>query len=70
MSLQILHNARVWLCDAEGPHLSSGRTATDIIGDISVHVAASNALADFIYESDRGRHLWFVADLEALATRL
>ena len=45
MSLQILHNARVWLCDAEGPHLSSGRTATDIIGDISVHVAASNALA-------------------------
>lgn len=117
MSLQILNGVRVWLCDAEGPRLSTGRDATDIIGeacgaevdvialpaarltdkffdlstrlagefvqkfvnygaalaivgDITVHVAASNALRDFVYESNRGRHLWFVGDLEALAARL
>lgn len=117
MSLQLLNGTRIWLCDAEGPGLSSGRDATDIIGDtwgtevavvalpavrladefldlrtrlagefvqkfvnygltlaivgdISVHVAASTALRDFVYESNRGRHLWFVHDLEALAARL
>lgn len=117
MSLQTLNDVRVWLCDADGPRLSSGRDATDIIGDaygaevdvialpaarltdevfdlstrlagefvqkfvnygaalaivgdISVHLAASNALRDFVYESNRGRHLWFVDDLEALAARL
>ena len=117
MSLQILNDARVWLCDADGPPLSSGRDATDIIGDaygaevavialpasrladgffdlstrlagefvqkfvnygaalaivgdITVHLAASNALRDFVHESNRGRHLWFVDDLEALVARL
>jgi hypothetical protein len=40
------------------------------IGDISDAVAASNALRDFVRESNRGRHVWFVADLEALAARL
>lgn len=33
MSLQILNSARIWLCDADGPPLSTGRDATDIIGD-------------------------------------
>ena len=117
MSLLILNGARIWLCNAEGPRLSSGRDATDIIGDaygaevavialpanrltdeffnlstrlagefvqkfvnyglalaivcdISAHVAASTALRDFVYESNRGRHLWFVDNLEALAARL
>ncbi|MFD3263241.1 DUF4180 domain-containing protein [Phenylobacterium ferrooxidans] len=117
MSLQILNGVRVWLCDAEGPRLSTGRDATDIIGeaygaevdvialpaarltdeffdlstrlagefvqkfvnygaalaivgDITVHMAASNPLRDFVYESNRGRHLWFVGDREALAARL
>lgn len=117
MTLQILNGARVWLCDAEGPRLSSGRDATDIIGDaygsdvavialpaarladaffdlrtrlagefvqkfvnygvalaivgdISAHLAASTALRDFARESNRGRHLWFVDDLDALAARL
>ena len=44
--------------------------ALAIVGDISAHVAASTALRDFVYESNRGRHLWFVDDLEALAARL
>lgn len=117
MSLQILNGARIWLCDAQGPRLSSGRDATDIIGDaygadvavialpaarladevfdlrtrlagefvqkfvnygvalaivgdISAHVAASTALRDFVTESNRGRHLWFAENLDALAARL
>lgn len=115
--VQILKGARILLCDADGPVLSTGRDATDIIGDaygsdvvaivlpaarlsdaffdlstrlagefvqkfvnyglalaivgdISAHLAASTALRDFVYESNRGRHLWFVDDLEALAARL
>ncbi|MDO8378648.1 DUF4180 domain-containing protein [Phenylobacterium sp.] len=115
--VEILNGARVWLCDADGPRLSTGRDATDIIGDaygsdvvaialpaarlsddffdlstrlagefvqkfvnygvalvivgdISAHVAASTALRDFVYESNRGRHLWFAGSLEALAERL
>ena len=115
--VKTLNGVRVWLCDAAGPGLSSGRDATDIIGeaygaevdvialpaarltdaffdlrtrlagefvqkfvnygaalaivgDISAHVAASTALRDFVNESNSGRHLWFVDDLEALAARL
>lgn len=41
-----------------------------IVGDISDAVAASDALRDFVRESNRGRHVWFVADLEALAAKL
>jgi hypothetical protein len=41
-----------------------------VVGDISHHVAASNALRDFVYESNRGRHLWFVDSLKQLERRL
>jgi hypothetical protein len=41
-----------------------------IIGDISRHVGESSALRDFVYESNRGDHVWFVANLEELAHRL
>jgi len=44
--------------------------ALAIVGDISAHVAASTALRDSVTESNRGRHLWFAGDLEALAARL
>jgi hypothetical protein len=43
-----------------------------IIGDISRHVAASNSLRDFVYETNRGHEIWFlptVADLEARLAR-
>ena len=40
------------------------------VGDISAHVAASNALRDYVYESNNGRQIWFVADEEELAARL
>jgi hypothetical protein len=41
-----------------------------VVGDISAHVAASTALRDLVYESNRGRHIWFVADLGELDTHL
>ncbi|MGW5054152.1 GNAT family N-acetyltransferase [Actinokineospora sp. NPDC004072] len=41
-----------------------------VVGDIAEHVARSSALADFVRESNRGRHVWFVADLAELAARL
>jgi len=41
-----------------------------VIGDISKHVAASDALSDFVWESNRGDHIWFVADERALTEKL
>lgn len=41
-----------------------------IVGDISQRAAASNSLAAFINESNRGLDLWFVDNLQALANRL
>ena len=41
-----------------------------VVGDIAGKVAASAALADWVRESNRGRSLWFVPDLDALAARL
>jgi hypothetical protein len=40
------------------------------VGDVSAAVAASDALRDFIRESNRGRHIWFVADLAELEAKL
>ncbi|MEC3979225.1 DUF4180 domain-containing protein [Amycolatopsis sp. H20-H5] len=44
------------------------RVAT--LGDIAEHVAASPALRDFVSESNRGRQVWFLADLAELDGRL
>jgi hypothetical protein len=41
-----------------------------IVGDISAQLAASTALRDLVTESNRGRHVWFVADLDELDTHL
>ncbi|WP_269713850.1 DUF4180 domain-containing protein [Caulobacter sp. NIBR2454] len=41
-----------------------------IVGDISAQIADSNALRDFVYESNRGRSVWFVADLADFERRL
>ena len=40
------------------------------VGDVSEAVAASDALRDFIRESNRGRHVWFVPDLTALEAKI
>lgn len=41
-----------------------------IVGDVSGAMTASRALRDFVRESNRGRSVWFVADLAELAARL
>ncbi len=41
-----------------------------IVGDTSAQVAESDALRDFVIESDRGRSIFFVPDMPALAARL
>jgi hypothetical protein len=41
-----------------------------IVGDIEAAVAASDALRDFVRESNRGKTVWFVPDLDALAAKL
>jgi hypothetical protein len=41
-----------------------------IVGDISAHIESSTALRDLVRESNRGNHVWFVADLDELATKL
>ncbi|GGW14409.1 hypothetical protein GCM10018980_12080 [Streptomyces capoamus] len=41
-----------------------------VLGDMADHVAASDALRDFVYESNRGNQLWFLADEEELDGRL
>jgi len=41
-----------------------------IVGDVSDAVAQSRPLADFVRESNRGRHIWFVSDLAELEGRL
>jgi hypothetical protein len=46
------------------------RLRVAIAGDISRHLAKSSALRDFVYESNRGDHIWFVASLEELNQRM
>ncbi|WP_395676989.1 DUF4180 domain-containing protein [Inquilinus sp.] len=41
-----------------------------VIGDISRHLAASNALRDWVREANRGREIWFEPSLDSLAARL
>lgn len=41
-----------------------------VVGDIARHVAASTALGDLVRESNKGAHVWFVADLAELDERL
>jgi hypothetical protein len=46
------------------------RRQVAILGDISVAVAGSDALRDFVRESNRGRTVWFVPDMAALEAKL
>ena len=41
-----------------------------VVGDISEFEAASGAFRDWVWESNRGRHVWFVPDEAALNERL
>ncbi len=41
-----------------------------VVGDISVQLETGTAFGDLVRESNRGRNIWFVADLDELSTRL
>jgi len=41
-----------------------------IVGDVSAEVAASDALKDFVRESNAGSRVWFVTDMATLEARL
>lgn len=41
-----------------------------VLGDMAPLTERSKALADFVGESNRGRQIWFAADVEALGQRL
>jgi hypothetical protein len=41
-----------------------------VVGDVSQYEAASGAFRDWVWESNRGRHVWFVPDEAALDARL
>lgn len=41
-----------------------------ILGDISKHTESSQALRDFVWESNRGEHVWFLADEVELNAKL
>jgi hypothetical protein len=41
-----------------------------VVGDISAALCESRALRDFVRESNRGRHVWFVASHAELEARL
>ncbi|MGI5489051.1 DUF4180 domain-containing protein [Microtetraspora malaysiensis] len=46
------------------------RLGVAVVGDVSPYTEASTALRDFVRESNRGTHVWFVPDTEALRLRL
>lgn len=41
-----------------------------IVGDIAEHLRVSSALRAFVHESNRGRQVWFLDDLDQLDARL
>ncbi|WP_221466780.1 DUF4180 domain-containing protein [Streptosporangium album] len=41
-----------------------------IMDDISRHMAESSALRDFVSETNRGDHVWFLSSVEELGDRL
>jgi hypothetical protein len=41
-----------------------------VLGDVSQYVTDSRAFHDFVYETNRGKQVWFLPDLAALNARL
>jgi uncharacterized protein DUF4180 len=46
------------------------RLRLTVVGDVRSYVEASDALRDYVYETNRGRQVWFVADSAELDARL
>ena len=41
-----------------------------VLGDISVHMSHSNPFRGFVDESNDGRHVWFVKDMDEMREKL
>jgi len=50
--------------------LVNHRLQLAVLGDIGEYVDASVSLRDYVWESNRGSHVWFLADRDALETKL
>jgi hypothetical protein len=61
---------RTGLAGAIAQKMVNYRLRLVILGDIAAQVAASTALRDWVFESNRGRDVWFVADAAELDARL
>ncbi|MES5820377.1 DUF4180 domain-containing protein [Streptomyces sp. RG80] len=46
------------------------RVRLAVVGDVSRHLDGSDALRDFVHETNQGGHIWILADLDALEDRL
>lgn len=46
------------------------RMGLAVLGDLADRTVAGTAFADFVREANRGRSVWFVADLDELHLRL
>jgi hypothetical protein len=46
------------------------RVVLALIGDVTDFEARSSAFRDFVWESNRGTHVWFVPDEKSLAEKL
>jgi hypothetical protein len=49
--------------------LTTYRLRLAVLGDVTAHTAASDALRDWVREANRGDLVWFVADTDELAGR-
>jgi hypothetical protein len=63
-------NLRSGLLGEMAQKAANYRVRMVIVGDVSGHVAASKAFHDYVYETNKGLTLWFVADMAALEARL
>lgn len=41
-----------------------------VVGDLTERIAASESFRAFVYEINKGKDIWFLADQQELATRL
>lgn len=61
---------RSGLAGAIAQKIVNYRLQLAVIGDISVHLAASRALTDWVRAANQRGDIWFLADTDGLARRL
>lgn len=64
------YQLRTGLAGVIAQKLANYRITLAVVGDITAHLAASNALRDWVREANRSEEVWFVASDDELAARL